>query len=467
MNQSASTLMIPVETQIREMDAKILLACVAAERGFPVIIGSRAFLHFQVAAIPRGVYLAKSMRSLSIRMFKILRQLGHEIVAWDEEALVHPPPETYFTRRLSPETIKEVSHLFAWGQENVDLLRQYPDLPPKTPIHISGNPRGDMLRTDMRPYFDKEVEQLRRNYGDFILVNTNFPDVNAFVPGLNLFLPSDGSGAEPRFGQSGLGMSRQFAESLRDHKQAIFGDFKRLIPWLEQVFPNSTIVVRPHPSENDRVYYALAKQGQRIRVTNEGSIIPWLLAMRAMVHNGCTTGVEAYALGVPAVTYLSTVNDFIDYEFQGLPNRLSHQCFNLKELQETLGRILSGELGAADGDKRQALMDSYLAAQNGSLACERMIDVLESAGYMEKQPTRSSIGSYAKGWWQTKLRTAGKRVNMQRPSHRNNLSYHDRRFPELSVDQIQEKIERFGRLLNRFETIRVEQHSKHLFRFKG
>ena len=458
--------MIPVETQIREMDAKILLACVAAERGFPVIIGSRAFLHFQVASIPRGVYLAKSMRSLSIRMFKILRQLGHEIVAWDEEALVHPPPEIYFTRRLSPETIKEVSHLFAWGQENLDLLRQYPDLPQGIPIHISGNPRGDMLRSDMRPYFDKEVERLRRTYGDFILINTNFPDVNAFVPGLNLFLSADNSGTKTRFGQAGLGMSQEFAEKLRDHKQTIFEDFKRLIPSLEQAFPNHTIVVRPHPTENDRVYHELAKEGQRIRVTNEGSIIPWLLATRAMVHNGCTTGVEAYALGVPAVAYLSTVNEVIDYEFQGLPNRLSHQCFNFEALQKTLGRILAGELGAADGDSRQALMDHYLAAQNGSLACERMIDVLEAAGYKDPPPPRNPIGAYAQGWLHTNIRTAVKRINMRRPGHRNNLAYHDQRFPELSVAQIEEKISRFGRLMNRFETIRVEPHSKHLFRFK-
>jgi surface carbohydrate biosynthesis protein len=87
MNNSVSTLIIPVETQVREMDANILLSCVAAERGFPVIIGSRAYVHYRVASFPRGVYLAKSLRTLSIRMFKILRQLGHEIVAWDEEGL--------------------------------------------------------------------------------------------------------------------------------------------------------------------------------------------------------------------------------------------------------------------------------------------------------------------------------------------------------------------------------------------
>ena len=93
MVSSASTLIIPVENQVRELDAKLLLSCIVAERGFPVIIGSRAFVHFEVASLPRGVYLAKSMRSLSNSMFRILRMLGHEIVAWKEEALVIDQPK--------------------------------------------------------------------------------------------------------------------------------------------------------------------------------------------------------------------------------------------------------------------------------------------------------------------------------------------------------------------------------------
>ena len=92
MASPETTLIIPVESQVRELDAKLLLACAAAERGFPVVIGSRAFVHYEIAAMPRGVYLAKSMRTLSERMFEILRQLGHEIVAWDEEALVRFRP---------------------------------------------------------------------------------------------------------------------------------------------------------------------------------------------------------------------------------------------------------------------------------------------------------------------------------------------------------------------------------------
>lgn len=462
MSHPASTLIIPVESQVRELDAKILLSCIAAERGFPVLMGSRAFTHFQIASVPRGVYLAKSMRSLSSSMFKALRQLGHDIAAWEEEALVHPPADTYFTLRLSPGTIKEVSHIFAWGQENADLMRQYPELPENMPIHITGNPRGDMLRPELRPYFDAEVSRLRGLYGDFILINTNFSDVNPFIPSIGLFKPSRDARKTSSRGQSGIGMSQQFAEGLRDHKLAVLDDFKQLIPALAQAFPDRTIVVRPHPSESYQIYREIAAGNDRVVVINEGNVIPWLLAAKALVHNGCTTGLEAYVLGVPAISYLATLNEFYDYDFQGLPTKLSYRCFNFAELQNTLRRILAGELGGADGAERQALIDYHLAAQQGPLACERIVDILESSGYSTRQPPRSRVGAYVQGWLYTKVKAVLANLYMRRPGP-NRLAYHDHRFPEIPVAQIEQKIARFGQLLNRFDHIKIAQHSQHLF----
>ena len=243
-------LLIPVENQVRELEAKLLLAYIAARRGFSSVIGSRRQLDFRIASFSRGLYLSKSMTVRSIKMFKILRKLGHEIVTWDEEALVHLPAEIYFSRRLSAKAMGYLSHLFAWGRDNTELWQQYPQLPPELPIHITGNPRNDMLRPEMRRFFEDEVEKLRSTYGNFILVNTNFNHINAFYPVQGLFLAVKKPGEIPQFGRAARGMTREFAEGFRDHKLAIFKDFKRLIPNLEKAFPDYNIVVRPIPRKN-------------------------------------------------------------------------------------------------------------------------------------------------------------------------------------------------------------------------
>ncbi|MCD6150189.1 MAG: hypothetical protein J7J70_00820, partial [Deltaproteobacteria bacterium] len=73
MNRS---LIIPVENQVRELDAKLLLACIAARHGFSVIIGSRLEISFRIGAFPPSIYLAKSMTARSLKMFRIMRDLG-------------------------------------------------------------------------------------------------------------------------------------------------------------------------------------------------------------------------------------------------------------------------------------------------------------------------------------------------------------------------------------------------------
>ena len=339
-------LLIPVENQVRELDPKLLLACIAARRGLSSVIGFRREMHFHITSFPRGIYLSKSVTAASEMMFQIMRKLGHEIVAWDEEALVHLPPETYYSRRLSPTAMADVSRFFAWGEDNAELWRQFPQLPKASRINVTGNPRNDLLRPEMHSFYDDDVNKIRNTCGDYILINTNFNHVNAFTPIQNLIQPAANPGDEPKFGRAAKGMTREYAEGFRDHKQSVFEDFQKLIPALSRAFPEHTIIVRPHPTESQEIYHRIAAGCDNVRVTNEGNVVPWLLAAKALIHNGCTTGVEAYAMRIPAISYRATVNDFYDYGFYQLPNKLSHQCFNFEELQRTLQRVLAGEVGA-------------------------------------------------------------------------------------------------------------------------
>ncbi len=463
MKTTKPTLLIPVENQVRELDPKLLLACIAAKRGFPSVIGSHREIDFRIASFPRSLYLCKSFTVSNLKMFRIIHKLGHEIVSWDEEALVHLPSEMYYSRRLSPLTMKYLSHLFAWGEDNAELWRQYPELPAGLPIHITGNPRNDMLRPEMRAFYEREVEEIRNLYGEFILVNTNFNHVNSFSPVQNLFQPVKKLGEEAVFGKAARGMTREYAEGFRDHKTAIFEDFQRLIPALEKAFPEHTIIVRPHPTESQDIYNRVAAQCERVRVTNEGNVVPWLIATRALIHNGCTTGVEAFVVGVSAISYRATVNDFYDHGFYRLPNLLSHQCFDFEELSVTLGKILAGDLTAANGEERKALIEHHLAAREGSLACERIIEVLEAI--MEDRPElpKPALPDRFGGWWIANGRRLMKRAKAYLPSPHNRPKFQRHRYPGISLGELHDRIRRFQKLLGYEDELRVQQLYSHIF----
>lgn len=455
MAMLVSTLMIPVETQVREMDAKLLLGCIAAESGFPVIIGSRAFLHFRVGAIPRGVYLAKSMRSLSIRMFDILRKLGHEIVAWDEEGLLREADAEYYRWRLSPVTMGQVSHLIAWGPDDARTFRDYPGYY-GAPIHIAGSPRIDLMRPELREFYRPEVDAIRERFGDFVLVNTNFSKVNHFYPEL--------SELKKAIAAEGTQGANQFDIGKGRHKLALFEHFREMLPSLCEALSDCNVVVRPHPAENHGPWVGMTKRCGNLHVANDGNVIPWLMAARALIANGCTTQVEAAVLGTPTVSYQPV--RAVEFDFE-LPNSLGRCVFLLDELCTTIRAMAKGELGPLDYADRRKILDQHIAALDGPLAAERIVRVLEAEGYNKRQPPAAPISDCVQGWGHNNLRTMVKRINMRRPGHRNNLAYHAHRFPDISMEEIMRRVKRMGKLLNRFGTIKVTQMTKHIFRISN
>ena len=463
IKNAKACLIIPVENQVRELDPKLLLACIAARHGFAVIIGSHREIDLRIASLPRGLYLNKSMTDRNLKMFRIMHNLGHQIVTWDEEALVHLPAETYYSRRLSPSAIRYNSHLFAWGEDNADLWRQYPDLPAGMPIHITGNPRSDMLRPDLRRFYETEAENIRNEYGRFILVNTNFNHVNAFFPAQNLFLPAKRAGEAPQFGKAAVGMSRVYAEGLRDHKQAILDAFKQMIPMLDRTYPDQTIIVRPHPTENPKIYTELAADCHRVKVTNEGNVVPWLMAADVVIHNGCTTGVEAYVMKVPAISYRPKINEEYDLGFYRLPNLISHQCYDPEQLQELLNRILAGEIGAAGGEDRQVLLKKYLTDHDGPLACQRIVDVIESM--LAERPDFPSppLNKRLTGLISANWRRFNRYARKYLPGKHAPEKFHRHRWPKVSLQDLNTKISRLQEIIGDRPKINTGKISNQIF----
>lgn len=460
-------LLLPVENQVRELDPRLLLACIAVRRGFSVVIGPVREIEFRTASFPRSIYFSKSMLSGKTETFKIMRQLGVDIVTLDEEALVHLPPEIYYSRRISPDAMVYITRLLAWGEDNAKLWRKYPQWPAEIPIHLTGNPRIDLLRPEIRSFYDLEVNELRRAYGDFILINTNFNHVNAFYPSMNLFQPVKNQGAELQFGRAAKGMTLEYAQGLWAHKQAVFEDFQGLIPALDKAFSDYTIIVRPHPTENQEVYQRIADQCERVRVTNKGNVVPWLMGAKALIHNGCTTGVEAYVMRVPAISYRATINEAYDNGFYRLPNMLSHQCFNFEELRVMLQRILAEEFGVADGDHRKGLIDQYLVAQDGPLACDRIVDVFEDMVKNRSDSSALGVRDRLEGRFRAMRRGLKKRSKSHKNGSHLKPEFQLHRYPEISIEDIRMRISRFQQLLGDQRELKTELILKQLFRISA
>jgi surface carbohydrate biosynthesis protein len=451
MASAPSTIIMPVENQVREMDAKILLSCVAAERGYPVLIGSRAYIHFKTASVPRGVYMAKSMKTRSDRMFKILNQTGHDILAWDEEGLLREPDAIYHRWRLSSVAMQRIAYLTTWGEDNARAFREFSGYK-NTPIRVTGNPRIDLLRPELREYYRPEAEIIRKRFGDFILINTNFSKVNHYYAQLGE-LKQAAEGKKP-------GKIDPFDAGKGRHKLAIFEHFQKMLPEFCDAFADHAIVLRPHPSESHQTWLDIAKDHPNLTITNEGNVHPWLMAAKAVVANGCTTLVESAILGTAGVNYEPVTVD--EYDFP-ITRDVSRRVFTKDELLKTVRAIVDGQLGPLDYAERKAALEPHIAALEGRLAADRIVDVLDEGGYREHRPAAPPWSDRFSGWYQTHLRTIEKRINMLRPGHRNNIALHDHRYPGISAEEMLGIIKRFSDLLDRFHDLKVKKHSQHLY----
>jgi len=448
---SYRALIIPAEEQSRELDAKLLLGCVAAERGFPVYVGARRDIHLQVTRLPKGIYFAKSFRSMSETMFGILRDLGCEIVACDEEALLRYPDSLYFERRVSPKAYPMVSNLFAWGPDNAALFRRCPSYA-GAPIRVTGNPRVDLLRREVRGYFEDEAEAIRRRFGAFFLINTNFGTINHRVPDLSWlkFIEESEDGAD----------TDDYQVATTHHRLALFSHFKQLLPELARAFPEVAIVLRPHPLENHEPWKEAAHGYENVHVIHEGAVIPWIVAAKAVIQNNCTTAVESYLLERPVISYLPITSVRLD---SPITNAMSHPAHGAEELVALLREILDGKLGPYESQRQREIVEHHIAALDGPLASDRIVDALEALEASGKRPDARGPARYAGAWMYAHLRTLDKNRRSLIPGDKNNPVYQDQRFPGLSLDEARARIARFGALLGRFEALRIDQYSRNCF----
>ncbi|MGH6718246.1 MAG: surface carbohydrate biosynthesis protein [Alphaproteobacteria bacterium] len=446
-------LLIPAETQNREFDAKLLLACVAAERGFPAIVGSRVHMHRAITRLPRGIYLAKDVRRPSRRMFRILQRLGHAIVAWDEEGLIFITPELYHRRRVDAATLGMVELYLAWGRQSAELIRTAPGYA-GIGIALVGNPRIDLLRPELRRLLEPESQAIRARYGDFVLVNTNFGRLNHFNPALSLTPSAPGDAA-----RRNLEPDDPPLEVWRQ-REAVMHAMAAMVPALARALPRMRIVVRPHPAENHELWRRAGAGFDTVAVVHEGPVAPWLMAAAAVIHNGCTTGIEGRLLGRPVLAYRPGGLAGLDMD---LPNRLSEAVSGLDDLIGRLKATLAGARTQPLTPAQAALLGDYIVALDGPLASDRIMD--ELVAFARRRPLPPpALGDRLVGTLDATVRALGKRLNARLPGHKDSAAFTGQRFPGVDPAGVAARIARFRDLLGRFDGVAACPIATNVFR---
>jgi len=346
-----TTIFLPILTRARELDSRLMLAARLCRDGHVCYMGLTRTLTAIARETRPSIYLQPILNTGSEGRLREMRGLGHWILGWDEEGLVYPSGAWYRDDRVGSGTLDSIDLFVTWGaRQRRDLgeLERSGDRNGPRIVNI-GNPRADMLRAPYRAAVDAQAAELRERLGRFVLINTNFDLVNHLDGGAVFQRRLRDSGYFAEAG--GAARLRRWAE----YRRFMLTTFLAGIPGFLRLIGDRTVVLRPHPSEDPAPWRDLADCYPQLRIEPAaGSVLPWLAAADALIHNSCTTAVEAFALGTPVIAIHPPGLDRIAES--PLPNALSHRVPDWAEA----ARLVTGG-GIERSAEQERLLASHIA----------------------------------------------------------------------------------------------------------
>lgn len=427
-------LYIPMEIKARELEGRVLLGLEAACRGYRVVIGHKSHIHDAIVQgkFPRGLYYYKSMSRGCEEHLQSVLDMGCLIASQDEEGgLLDDTYDEFISFRSSSQLVKLTSGFFCWGQhDHASWVKRYEKY--RSRIRITGNPRVDYWRPDFLPYFEQEVERITKRFGKYVLLSSNLPLANGYES-LDDILN--------RLRELGKVKDAESEEIVRisvaDGKK-MFDSFVSAVTGLADRFPDVNFIVRPHPAERIAGWENALPNRNNIHVLFEGGISPWVRGAVSILHNGCTTGVEAYVSEIPSIAY-TPFESVINRE---IPNKLSYNVTSESQIGDCLAEILSGKLQYAKSADNDDLITYRFANVTGSSAAKRIVDCFDGLDI----PSSSRMET---GYWGLR-KGLKRRFRLFKKRMRKIETKSMRKFPGLELNEVTRIRERMSRVDDKY-----------------
>ena len=447
--------LFPIETVVRELDFRLMLAAYCARSDTQIVIGKQRLLELLLFRLHGGLFVGKNLATWkSNQPYRTYKARGFRTVFLHEEgAFYQGRPEDWAKRLheiLDVEQIEPGDHVCTWGEFQADCYRARQ---PRCLDHIvvTGHPRFSLLSPKHRLLYEAEAGALRKRFGPFVLLNTNFGWNNAKGMDFSFCWYR----VKPEDRQRRTYYLDQFCVSAIK-----WARFLQLINTLSDHFPELQFVVRPHPAESIHSYVVL-RHVPRVTVIREGALGAWLLASEAVIHDGCTTALEACLAGCPVINFRPVPDERFDVV---LPNLAGVSCTTEAEVEQTLRRFLKSKGTEASVTPENAGRITRLLANfdSGVDSFERMARIIHQV-LDEISPTRVTGLGPVLGRHRLKDAVWHLLRPLDPVSWLGRLGKRDRgyqKFPPLERRDIREKISTIRKITGR--PIEIRFHGHHL-----
>ena len=375
MSVANPVLYIPVESQNRELDSKLLIAGSVAAAGVKVVLGWQRSIVTNFANLPPGLVLLKGLNKIQREHMRRAGKAGHVVAAIDEEGFAISDPECLL-KDIDPLVAEFCHRVYSPNETYRRVLMENRGFNGDR-VLVTGNPRGDLTRPPFNEILRGEADALAAKHAPMVLVNSNTCAVNSAWGDLDLYFrvcaqigwldPNDPKG-------------HQTFHDHVSHDQASFEAMREALELFHTALPDHDIVIRPHPSERFEPWFERYAHRERFHVTREGNNLAWIMAADLVLHTSCTTGSEAALMGKPVI---SLVPDGACVAHWYVSNKVNPIARSPREAADMARRVLvDGEdVFAAGRAEREANMRAFFSLGAEGASHDRIAsDLLEQFG---------------------------------------------------------------------------------------
>jgi surface carbohydrate biosynthesis protein len=286
---------LPVEFSQREFSEKLFLASKLLNSGYKIIIGEMNSYIFRNAK--KSIILLKDNSKWSRKNILNLKKRGMYVCSLDEEALIIGDEQHYLST-ICPDTLNRLDKLFLWGNKHKEVLNKL-KLEKKNQV-ITGSLKFDLCR---------QVRKKAKNLSfKKILFNTRFSFTNSIRGSFNEELE-----AMWKLGFVNNQDDEDYIRNIHNSDILIFEEHINLMLALAK--KGVKVTIRAHPHEDENTYINYFQNIKNITIDRTTDLRQQILEHDAIVHDGCTTALEALCIGVPVFSLRPSLNSIAYDDF--------------------------------------------------------------------------------------------------------------------------------------------------------
>jgi surface carbohydrate biosynthesis protein len=276
-------LTLPLEILQRDLYLNLYMALVFLSKDYQVIIGEQNDPVFKKTR--NGIYFHKDHANWSEALYKDAKNRKMKTAAFDVEGFIYRNSDVYIQNRACKWILENIDAVFLWGDKQKELISRVTK--GNNNFYIVGGPKFDVCNLAMDFSQGNDKRKVSK-----ILINTRFSSINVL----------DASATFRNLKNLGVLKTQKdiekYNQNIQDERK-IFNEFLELIKLLSKI-DGIKITIRPHPAEDDKVYRNFSSLFDNVSVDKVTNLIDQILEHDCVIHEGCTTAVEAAAVGRPA-----------------------------------------------------------------------------------------------------------------------------------------------------------------------